>query len=236
MPIDIIIFAVVAIILAFRLRDALGTQHGQERSRPNPYTPQAQKKEETAASVANENVVPLNDKIEIAQAPLPLADDGDEKAIRHNLKELTRLDQSFNIHDFVLRAKDAFPIIVEAYAASDLETLQNLVTPRLYDDFEKSIEDRREKGQKAVTEVQAVRGADLVDVTIEKSMAYVTLRFTAEETAFIRDKEGQLITGHPNSVDTVRDVWTFGRNMKGKDPRWMLFQTKPDSSSGVQEQ
>ena len=236
MPVDIIIFAIVAIFLAFRLRDALGTQHDQSRSRPNPYTQSSKQKEKKPASTANENVVPLNDKIAITVPQLPLAQEANEKFILQIIGKIARYDNNFKAHDFVEKAKNAFPIIVEAYSKGDKETLKNLVTPRLYNDFEQSIIQREEKGHTAITEVQAVRGANIIDIYMEKTTAYITLRFTAEEIAFVRDSEGQLIAGNPNTVDTVKDVWTFGRDLKSNDPRWMLFKTEPDTNSAVQEQ
>ena len=36
--IDILIFAMIAAFLVYRLRGVLGRRHGEERQRPNPYT------------------------------------------------------------------------------------------------------------------------------------------------------------------------------------------------------
>ena len=59
-------------------------------------------------------------------------------------------------------------------------------------------------------------------------MAYITVKFVAEESSVTRDKDGEIIAGHPDKVSEMQDIWTFGRNIKSKDPSWLLCETRGD--------
>ncbi len=41
-----------------------------------------------------------------------------------------------------------------------------------------------------------------------------------------RDKAGNVIDGSPDKVTEVTDVWTFARDVTGRDPNWKLVATE----------
>jgi predicted lipid-binding transport protein (Tim44 family) len=70
---------------------------------------------------------------------------------------------------------------------------------------------------------------EIVDAGIEKKKtAFVTVRFTADETYVIENAEGDIIAGHPDRVTEMTDKWTFTRDVKSSDPRWFLSKTEDD--------
>ena len=221
-PTDIIIYAVIAAGLVLWLRNILGTRHGQERQRPDPFTPRpdAGSQDDTQAS---STVAPS-----IRSGRHSHADFADDAA-QSGLVQIALADRHFDAADFVEKAQDAFTFIITAFAEGDKETLKTLLDTPVYKAFDDAISQREAKGETVTTEVHAIRNVRIIEAGLEKKRhAKVTLRFTADETCVIRDKEGQLISGHPDHVSEMVDVWVFGRDVRSSDPRWLLVETRDD--------
>lgn len=223
MQTELILYALVAAGLVFWLRSILGTRHGDERERPNPFATPATEK--TAADPAYaEDVVTL--PLEGIKPHLPrnvsIADEGVER----DLFDLARQDPSFDIAKFSQGAQDAFVIIVESFASGDRETLQNLLEPTVYAAFDGALKAREEAGETMSTEIHAVRKTELMGVRIEGKTVFITLRFIADETCVIRSKDGAILSGDPDRITEMNDIWTFSHQIKSRDPRWLLHETR----------
>lgn len=232
MPIDLLLYAVIAAILIIWLRNTLGTHHGDERQRPNPLA-DLENREKGAADQRG-RVVDITDSVEAVPANpdggvsafqgIDLAD----PSVEDGLKEIMRADRNFDPHRFIVGAKDAFPLIVEAFSDGDVSTLQNLLAPKVFAAFEQVIEARLADGESVKTEIHAVRKATIIEARLVERMAFIKIRFTAQETCVIRDREGVITSGHPDKMTEMTDVWTFGRDTRSKDPTWMLYETADD--------
>ena len=228
MTTELLIYAIIAGILIFWLRSTLGTRHGAERERPNPLTQlktQAEK-EPVDADQFPMPAQPQNPRIE------PNADDWSGLPIGMNavigLKLIAASDRNFHPKKFITGAKDAFPLIVEAFAAEDKDLLGRLLAPTLYKTFDGAIKDRHAAGHVVKTEIHAVREAEIIDADLRGRMAFVTVRFKADETTVIRDKDNNIISGNPDRTTEINDIWVFGRDTKSVDPTWFLYETRDD--------
>lgn len=222
MPVDILIYAIVAAVMVFWLRNVLGTRHGDERQRPNPF-----EKRETET--------PLEKDIEIDSIKNVIASKSKKASSSGNantdsgLVQIALADKNFDTAQFIENASDAFTYIVTAFADGDTDTLKDLCTDDVYNTFTTAIKDRKKSGETVATEIHAVRKADIVDAGVDKNkMAFVTIRFTADETYVIRNSKDEIIAGHPDRVTEMTDKWTFSRNVKSSDPRWLLSKTEDD--------
>jgi predicted lipid-binding transport protein (Tim44 family) len=238
MSAEILIYAVVAAGLVFWLRSILGTRHGSERQRPNPFT--AQPPADSNAPTVNRPGVPNAAGLvgaETVIGPLTLPKDGKvtlgNPALETILQAVVQADRGFNLAHFATGAQDAFVMIVEAFASADRELLKSLLSPDLYAAFEGAIKTRENEGQTMSTEIHAIRKTEISDVRIKDKMAYLTLRFVADETSVIRDRDGAVISGHPDRVSETIDIWTFGRDMRSKDPTWFLFATREEEAGAT---
>ena len=119
-------------------------------------------------------------------------------------------------------------MIVEAFAKGDLRTLKMLLSDGVYTTFEQAIEDRRNKGETLATDVHVVKDCKIMGIKKIDRMVYIKLRFLAEETIVIRDREGNILHGNPDKLIAMNDVWTFGRESRSKDPTWYLYETSDD--------
>ncbi len=220
--VDILIFAMVAAFLVYRLRSVLGKRHGEERQRPNPF---AQRPPQAPGAPAEDadNVVHLPERGRVPdmpptrEAPATLAD---------GVRQVRAADPSFNERYFLQGARAAFEMIVGAFAAGDTATLRPLLADDVYDNFAEAIRARQAAGETLTTEVKAFDAVDLLDARMDGRHAVVQVKFTTRQINVTRDAEGAVVDGDPDQALEVVDIWTFSRNVRSKDPNWLLVETQ----------
>ncbi len=233
MPVDLLIYIVIAAVLVMWLRNTLGTRTGDERQRPNPLE-QADREQPRAPPIAGDTRGSI---VDVTDSGLAIADQGisafqgleiADRGAEDGLKQIMRADRSFDPHRFVVGARDAFPMIVEAFADGDTAALQDLLAPSVFHTFAEVIEQRKANGETVKTEIHAVRRAEITDARLIDRLALIKIRFVAQETCVIRDRDGNILSGNPDRVTEMTDVWTFGRDIRSKSPIWLLYETADD--------
>lgn len=232
MPIDILIFAIIAAFLAFRLKSLLGTRNGDERQRPNPFAQNENLDDKRPATPMQDGVIIDHDPDALKNhVPVDLSGMIDDAAnidgrIEQGLEDIARADRHFDVPKFVQGARTAFEWIILAYAKGDLETLKPLVSPKLYADFAAGVADRKAKGHVNDLTLHRIKKSHIIEAHLGGTMAYVTIDFDVEETLVTKDANGAIIDGDPDRIMTVADVWTFTRDTRSDDPTWVLIETR----------
>jgi len=240
-PADILIYAAIAAGLVFWLRNILGTRHGDEPRRPDPFSSREPKAPTLPKARANprfapEGLVPPGSlDVETMEVGLDQTMSIANKTAEQSLLALTKADRSFVLATFLKNAQTAFVTIVEAFAEGDRNLLGTLLGEDLYKTFEQAISEREKRGERASVEIHAVRKSEVLETRITGRQAFVTVRFVADETNFLRDAEDQLLFGHPDHVTETIDIWTFGRDLKSKSPVWRLYETRDEDANGEDE-
>lgn len=224
MPADIIIYALVTAGLVFWLRSILGTRNGEEQERPVPYLKTDGEDGASGAASAGQAESLIADLAQNPKNGLEISG----SAAENGLMGIARIDSGFDVIKFLRAAQDAFVFIVESFADGDRETLEDLLAPDVYAAFEKAITDREKAGEKMETEIVAIKKSEIIEARAEAKKAFITIRFHAEETSVTRDEKGEIISGHPEKITQMRDIWTFSRDLKSRDPRWFLVATRED--------
>lgn len=233
MSADILLYALIAAGLVFWLKSILGTRDEGDLppKRPMIFSDPEDDAHEDAPKSAREgsNVVALD----ALMAPPPLAKLPrhvriDNKTTENALEEIIKANPDFDLQHFALGAEQAFQMIIEAFADGDLETLKDLLADPVYQAFEKAILDRQSRGETVVTEVQSIDKLDIIEAVLKENILKITVRFTAREICLIRDKEGEIISGDPEKITQMVDVWVFGRDMTSEGPEWYLYETRDD--------
>lgn len=211
--IEIIVLAIVAGFLILRLRSVLGKRHGQERPRYEDADRYVGAERDDAPS----NVTPF---------PGPGAIDAEQPIAPGPAGKVQAIDPSFDEQEFLGGAREAFRMILSAYAGGDRDTLRALAGKEVYDALEGAISDRESRDETLDATLIGIQSAALDDVEIQGSIGRVTVRFESEQTNVVRNAEGQPIDGAPNQVETIVDLWTFERDLAGSDPNWRLTETE----------
>ena len=59
-----------------------------------------------------------------------------------------------------------------------------------------------------------IRSADIVEASLEDSIAKVTVEFVTEQVKVTRGAGGEIIDGDPYRIDILTDLWTFARDVR----------------------
>ena len=240
MTLDVLLYALIAAGLVFWLRNVLGTRHGDERQRPNPFArndqagpvrpPHNTATRPATSSESFPGVLPGVDEA-LPGTVMPIGKNMVvAPGVEPDLLALSQSDHTFNATQFLEGAQEAFVMIVEAFAECDRALLKNLLDPPLYTAFDGAMTARENRGETALTEIHAIRRAEIVEARIHNKRALITGRFAAEETATVHDKDGHYISGNPDRVKETIDIWTFGRALKSREHTWYLLATREEDA------
>jgi predicted lipid-binding transport protein (Tim44 family) len=223
----------IAIVVLFRLRSVLGTRTGNERT---PLQRAQQQQNQPPKPANDEKVTPLRPATAAPQtgdaerralkldAEIEQLSHGDSN-VAQGLKAIGEADPSFSPKSFLEGAKQAYEMIVTAFATGDRKTLKMLLEKDVYDGFEQAIAGREALGNKVDFTFVGLPKIEISDAELDRRDARVAVKFTAEVVQATRDKEGNLVEGNADQVQTIADEWTFARNPKSRDPNWKLVAT-----------
>lgn len=228
MPIDILIFALIAGFLVYRLNATFGTRHGDERQRPNPFVaPDLQKARVDQPVTLDATPIkrPAATPLLGAEQMIDTAANKDGR-IETGLSEIASADAAFDVNGFMTGARYAFEMIVTAYNKGDRAVIKPLVSPKLFQDFSSGIAAREAAGHVSDFTLHRIKAARITEAHLGGTMAYVTVDYDVEETITTKDRDGNIVTGDPNSISSIRDIWTFTRDIRSSDPNWILIETR----------
>jgi predicted lipid-binding transport protein (Tim44 family) len=207
--INILIFAGIAVFLFFRLRAVLGRRTGEEREHSNPLdrgsvAPFRPGGADPASNPGGRPAVVIDNDPNVPQS------------LDAKMARIHAADPSFDEKHFLGGARDAFQMIVSAFAAGDLATLRPLLSSQLYGEFGRVISERPNRDQVDTIRFEGPVEAELVDARLIGREAQIQIRFASRQL-------------HPGDTaspehETV-DLWTFSRDLGSRDPNWQLVET-----------
>lgn len=124
------------------------------------------------------------------------------------LEAIAMRDPQFDPDEFLVGAKQAYEMIVEAFADGDRDTLRSLLDDDVYAAYDQAIRDRVGK---MTTTIDRIRIAQIAAAEMRGDSASVTVRF-----------EANLDTGDDHRFIDARENWTFERDVTSGDPTWRL--------------
>lgn len=199
---DILIFAIIAVLLVFRLRSVLGQRTGfEEQTPPN--------------AVQNNDPIPLHPDRMPAQL-----NDG------HGIDAIKAADKSFSEPEFLQGATAAFGMILTAYADGDSAQLKRLLSYDLLQSFTKSIQQRQADKESLTIDVAEMKAVSIVNAQLFDNVAAVTVQFHSVQTRTLTDESGNVIDDEDTGTQDIVDVWTFERDLTLGDPNWKLAETE----------
>ena len=160
---DIIIFAVIAVFIIYRLRSVLGKRTGFQKN----INQQEFVKKET-----------IPDELKIPQL----------KENEQKLEVVYKKVNSFNHKEFLEGAKKAFEIIITAFNKGDKSTLKNLVSKDVYNAFEGAINSGSNNPNSQFYSL-VIDGVE--DAKVEGGKISIAVNFTSEQ--ILSDNEDSIV-------------------------------------------
>ena len=211
---EIVLLAMIAVVILFRLYAVLGRRTGSEPPPQEPFRLSGPV-EKTAPS---DNVIPL------PQMAGPRAEQQAEP-VASGLSAIRQADRDFDLDHFAAGAKQAYETILVAFAANDRATLKPLLSEEVFSAFDSVMRGREERKQKTSFTFVGFKDCKLVHAELKGRLAEITLALTAQYISATADGNGTIVEGDPKTVHEVTDVWTFERNVRASDPNWTLVAT-----------
>lgn len=238
--IDVItlLFLIVAVVAVIKLRSVLGRRTGDEEARYERQMRAAQEARERAAAVRDKVItmprreregttVAAQDQVSTADAEARVKTYAAGNAVlEKSLLDLAKADATFDPEAFLRGAKQAYEMIVTAFAEGNRKMLKDLLSRDVYDGFVQAIAERESRGEQIDQSFVGINKAEITEAELKGSIAQVTVSFASQLISATRDASGQVISGDPQRIRDVTDIWTFSRDTRSRDPNWRLIATQ----------
>ena len=201
--IDIIIFAIIAIFLVYRLKSILGqNSDGNEQNNKIDIG----KKDFT-------NVVKLGNK---------QFDVNNKKTSKDTIYSE---DPTFNEKEFLKGAQNFFEMVIDCFVKGDLKNIEMYIDDKLIKNFQLVIDERLQEQESLKINIIKMISIQIKDVKKLKNFLRISVLFKSEQIKVLKDKKGTIIDGDQKKSILVRDLWTFEKKIQSKDLNWILVET-----------
>ena len=203
---DILIFAIIAVFLIFRLKNILGTKSGFEDSNFN--------KNKSENNIAN--VVSIDTK------KTAHSNDKDNK---ETLK-IKEIDKTFDHIQFIEGSQIFFKMVLDGFVEGDLDKVKEFIKPSVLKNFNFVIKERNKESETLIINLKTINKTEIFSSEISKSVLRISVLFETFQIKALKDKDNNLIDGDLNKEILVKDIWVFERKINYSNPNWTLIETK----------
>lgn len=213
----LLIVAMVAGVILFRLYTVLGRKTGQERPR-DPFGMRGGWNRPRAEPA-------LPDRSARAETLDKPAD-----PVARGLFDIKLADRNFEEGHFLEGARAAYEMIVTAFAKGDRATLKRLVSADVLTAFEGVIRERERQKQKVEFTFIGFGEVRIVHAELKQRNAEITVAYAANFVSATYGADGTVVHGDPKGTRSTQDEWTFMRDVRASDPNWTVIATHGDEA------
>ncbi len=211
--VEILLFAVLSVYLAYRLWGVLGTRTGSEKQR-----------QWSRPETIDDNVIILPQKNTVQQAEPEVVITAPEPFVSQ-LKTIKKSIKDFSLDRFEAGSCNAFRAVVQAFAQGNIERLEQLVGPNVLKGFQSAIKARTKQKETMNIDIKDVE-VEVEDIILVKTIAQVLVRFTSDQVVTTTNKAGEIIDNTNLITNRMIDRWTFEKDLKEVGPIWLLVKTE----------
>lgn len=235
---------IIFVIALLKMRSVLGRRTDDDDTRVDKLKAEARERAQAAAKRA-EGVVTLprreSEATSAAQQTVVRAEQeariktysAAEPSVVPGLLEILKYDPVFDPDAFSKGAKQAYEMIVTAFAEGNRRVLKDLLSREVNEGFAAAITEREQRGEIIDQSFVGISKADILEAGVKNGSAFITVRFLSQLISATRDRAGTVISGDPQKIKEVTDVWTFTRDVSSeralRNLNWRLVATQPGS-------
>ena len=218
--VDLIFFIMIAALLVFRLRNVLGRRTGNEKKPGFGFSFDAKVVDKNSNNIKE---IKINKEhiLNSLKKYKNLDKNGD-------LKRIYILSPNFSPKKFLKGAKDAFEIIVAAYAKGNLKKVKDLLSPNIFKTFSNISNQRIKKKQTLEHTLISFKSEEIKRIILKSTIAEIAVRFVTEQVNLLKNNKGQIIEGNNDYIENHIDYWIFSKDFKFSNPNWKLIVTKSE--------
>jgi predicted lipid-binding transport protein (Tim44 family) len=213
---EILLIAVVAAVILFRLYTVLGRRTGHEAPPRESYRLSGN----APAEAPKDNIVRLPTASRSEQIAEQPAD-----PVARGLVDVKLADRTFETEHFLAGARSACELIVTAFARGDRAQLKPLLGAEVMAAFDQVISGREQRKEQVNFTFVGFKDVKIVHAALKGRAAEITIAVGAQFISATLGADGQPVEGDTKTVRDVTDVWTFTRDVRARDPNWLLVAT-----------
>ena len=214
--IDIFILAMIAVFIINRLRNSLGKKTGNETDIAQKFSQKPSKFTESNPDKEIER-----SKNEVKEAKNIIFHKN--SSINEKLNNIVKVDPSFTVENFIDGAKKAFEYILVKYSENDVKSLKDLLAPEILANFTDQIKVRQKQKQILGITILKIDEPEIIDVSVIKNkLCFIKLEFKSQQVQTTKDSNNKIIDGNDNLILNISELWTFSKEIKNKNPNWVL--------------
>lgn len=217
--IDIVVFFVITLFIILKLKSVLGTRNDTDNVRQKTldefFKNQMNKnsvKSNNAEIIDITNQINKNNQNTILELDVEVDDN-----VKKELKKI-----NFDEKKFLKGAENAVEMVNEAFSNKDLETLQELLSTKLYNNFKKQIEELNNQNRILKSSLISFLSKKIEDIKIINKNICINMLFEMEQINFVEDQEGNIIMGNKKQIQKVKEKWTFEKKVGDKTNFWII--------------
>jgi predicted lipid-binding transport protein (Tim44 family) len=222
---DILIFAIIAIVIFYKLNKQLGKIDEEEKRNIEDKVSLMRRMQDELLKKnnANNQTQPLQQKL-IGQSSTIQGLENVDEATKQNLEAIF---SSCNItyEFFINGAKSAFEMVLKAFSDGDISTLKMLLSDKIFSAFQKAINQRNIDQHKLTTNLIAIEKAEIISAMTLENNASIIIKFVTKQINYICDKDEKVLEGKKDEINQITDVWTFKKDLTIADPNWIINAT-----------
>ena len=213
----ILLFAVIAGAILFRLYTVLGRRTGHEQAPP-------QERFRLSGNAPSDTAPPKDNVVSLPSRAAQIAERPADPVAR-GLFDIRQADRGFETEHFIAGARAAYETIVTAFARGDRAALKPLLSSEVFAAFAQVIQGREQRKEHVEFTFVGFKDVKIVHAALKDRVAEITVAVGAQFISATLAEDGQLLEGDTKSVRDVTDVWTFTRDVRARDPNWLLVAT-----------
>lgn len=221
---DIVFLIIFTAIIIFKLKSVLGTRNDNDNIRQKTLEEffknkiDEANKAKTSQQTNNAQIIDITDQITKNNKSTEFKLNID---VADNVKkELEKIN--FNEDKFLKGAENAVEMINDSFSNKDLETLKELLTTQVYNNFKKQIDELNNQNRILKSSLISFLSNKIDNIVVKNKNINIDVLFEMEQINFVEDKDGNIIMGSKKKIQKVKEKWTFEKKTGDKTNFWLI--------------
>jgi predicted lipid-binding transport protein (Tim44 family) len=222
---DILIFAIIAIVIFYKLNKQLGKIDEEEKRNIEDKVSLMRRMQDELLKKNNSNnqAQPLQQKL-IGQSSTLQGLENVDEATKQNLETIFA-SCNISYEFFINGAKSAFEMVLKSFSNGDISTLKMLLSEKIFSAFQKALNQRNIDQQKLTTNLIAIEKAEIISAMTLENNASIVIKFVTKQINYICDKDDKVLEGKKDEINQITDIWTFKKDLTIANPNWIVNAT-----------
>lgn len=221
---DILFLIIFTAVIIFKLKSVLGTRNDGDNVRQKTLEEffknkiDEANKAKTSQQTSDAKIIDITDQITKNNKSTEFKLNID---VADNVKkELEKIN--FNEDKFLKGAENAVEMINDSFSNKDLETLKELLTTQVYNNFKKQIDELNNQGRILKSSLISFLSNKIDNIVVKNKNINIDVLFEMEQINFVEDKDGNVIMGSKKKIQKVKEKWTFEKKTGDKTNFWLI--------------